>query len=98
MSRLRLFFAGVLACAVVASAAVSLAAAPQDRREPVPTRVEYTVAAASSSRVEADAPVVASRVGIPARRPGLGSVPETLTLVVVGSMLIGLAAAVRRTT
>lgn len=98
MSRLRLFLAGLLACIVVAPAAVSLGAGPQDRREPVPARVEYTVASASSSSVEADSPVVTSRVGLPARRPGSGSVPETLTLVVVGSMLIGLAAAVRRTT
>lgn len=101
LSRPRLLVAGLLVCIVASTAGVvSLAARTQDRKDPQSPRVEYTVASASSAAAGAEAAgaVVGSRVAFVARRAGLGPMPETLTLVIVGSMLIGLAAAVRRTT
>lgn len=82
---------------LLAVSAISLRATTQERRDPQPTRVEYTVASAASATAEAGA-VVGGVVGVPARPRRVGQLPETLTLVVVGTMLIGLAAAVRRTT
>ena len=41
---------------------------------------------------------VGARVVVPMRRGALGPLSETLTLVMVGGLLLGLAAAVRRTT
>lgn len=97
MSRRRLFVGGIAFCAVaLAITAAVFAAGVQERRDPQPTRVEYTVASASS--VAETTAVAAPRVAVPMRRGDFGPVPETLTLVMVGGLLIGLAAAVRRTT
>lgn len=94
------FVAAFLCCAfVVAVSVVSFGAGAthQDRKAPQSSRVEYTVASNSAAgAAEAGSPG-GGRVAVPTRRDP-GTLPETLTLVVVGSMLIGLAAAVRRTT
>ncbi len=95
MSKLRLA-AGTLVVVAMVAAAVAVAIAKQQERKDVqPARPEYTVAAASTSE---SASVVGPRVAVPIRSGALGPLPETLTLVVVGGLLIGLAAAVRRTT
>ena len=60
---------------------------PQDGRSP-----EYTVA---SGEVPAR---TSTTVPLPVGLDPLGSVPEKLALVMVGGLLLGLAAAVRRTT
>lgn len=97
MFKLRLVVGGVLFCALaMAVAAASAGPTGEDRKNAPSARAEYTVASASGAAQVV--PVDPSRVRGSVRRPGLGGLSDTLTLVVVGSMLIGLAAAVRRTT
>jgi hypothetical protein len=80
---------------VMAGMAVAIAK-QQERKDGQPVRPEYTVA---STAAESAAAVAAPRIAVPLlRRGGLGPLPDTLTLVVVGGLLLGLAAAVRRTT
>jgi hypothetical protein len=88
---------GLLALVVLFGAASPADAVQPDRREPSKVRPEYTVAAASSASADAGG-MVTPRVVVAARRGGYGVLSETLTLVMVGSLLLGLAAAVRRTT
>ncbi len=96
MSKLRLV-AVILAVVAIVAGGMSVAAAKQqERKDGQAARAEYTVAAASTS---AEAGVaVGTRVVVPIRRGALGPLSETLTLVMVGGLLLGLAAAVRRTT
>jgi hypothetical protein len=95
LSKLRLA-AGILVVVAVMTAGMGVAIAKQQqRKETQPTRAEYTVAAASTGESTGASP----RMAIPMlRRGALGPLPDTLTLVVVGGLLLGLAAAVRRTT
>lgn len=95
MSKLRLAAGTLVVVAMVATGMVVAFAKQQERKDTQPARAEYTVAAASTGAEGAAAP----RIAVPMlRRGGLGPLPETLTLVVVGGLLLGLAAAVRRTT
>lgn len=96
MSKLRLV-AAILAVVAIAAGGMAVATAKQqERKESQAVRPEYTVAAASTT---AEAGVaVGARVVVPMRRGALGPLSETLTLVMVGGLLLGLAAAVRRTT
>lgn len=73
---------------VLFAARTTHAVPPPDRPSP-----EYTVA--SGEVVPARA---AGGLPLPARLDPLRSVPEKLALVMVGGLLLGLAAAVRRTT
>lgn len=85
----------------IAVAAVSLAGTAGQGREVKPAPAEYTVASAAgtTAAVAAGAPrASAPRLPGTTRGQGRGPLPETLMLVVVGGLLIGLAAAVRRTT
>jgi hypothetical protein len=95
LSKLRLA-AGILAVVATLVAGVAVAyASQQERKEGQPPRAEYTVA---STAAESGA-VATPRIAVPMlRRRGLGPLPDTLTLVVVGGLLLGLAAAVRKTT
>jgi hypothetical protein len=78
--------------ALVATLLVTLQAQPGSAVPPDRATAEYTVASGD----------VAARAGaaMPAPAPlgPLGSLPEKLALVMVGGLLLGLAAAVRRTT
>jgi hypothetical protein len=96
LSKLRLA-AGILA--VVATVAAGMAvtiAKQQERRDVQSARAEYTVASASTAAESAAVPGL--RIPVPTRRGGLSPLPDALTLVVVGGLLLGLAAAVRRST
>lgn len=91
MPRRRLFIVGIALLVAVGIAAGTLTAASQERKHRL-QHEGYAVAAASVSNPD-------GRPGVAiAGRRGIGPLPETLTLVFVGSLLIGLAAAVRRTT
>ena len=95
LSKLRLA-AWILAVVAMVAAGMAVAnAKQQDRKDIQPPRAEYTVAAASAGAESAA--VAGPRIAVPMlRRGGLGPLPDTLTLVVVGGLLLGLAAAVRR--
>jgi hypothetical protein len=93
VSKLRLAVGILAAVAFLAAGMAVVVARQQDRRDRRPAAgVEYTVAAATAAEA---AP---GRVMLPVRRGTMGPFPETLTLVAVGGLLLGLAAAVRRTT
>lgn len=95
MSRYRLLVGGVVVLVVAVFALASAAAArtAQDRHEPA--HVEYTVASASAAE---SAAVAASPLPVETRHRSFPAIPDSIALVAVGSLLMGLAAAVRRTT
>ncbi len=95
MSKLRLAV-GILAVVAIAAAGTAVAMGKQQERKDTQTaRAEYTVAAATAAESAAG---TGPRIAVPMRRGTFGPLPDTLTLVVVGGLLLGLAAAVRRTT
>jgi hypothetical protein len=81
----------------VATVSVGTAGAAASRTDPQPATAEYRVAAASSTAVDPQ-PLADDSSGAPTHQKAMGQLPETLTLVLVGGMLLGLAAAVRKTT
>lgn len=100
MSRYKLFVGGAIV-AVLALAATTVAfglTAQEDRGRSKP-HVEYALAGASTQATLAVASAQQVAVISPSlvvRRPAApGRFPETLALVAVGTLLIGLAAAVR---
>jgi hypothetical protein len=96
LSKLRLGAAVLAVVAVVAAGMVVVIARQQDRRDGQAARAEYTVAAASAA---AGSPAATgTRIAVPLGVGALGPFQDTFTLVVVGGLLLGLAAAVRRTT
>lgn len=84
--------------AALAAAAMSLAAAGQDPPRSTAGREQYRVVSASSSKTAGAEHVETTAFPVNVRRIGSTALPDSLTLVMVGSMLLGLAAAVRRTT
>jgi hypothetical protein len=95
--KIRFVLVGILALfalvVLVAGMAPASPSGVQRRREPRTVPVEYTVASSSAGTRSAGS----GRVAWSGGRAALGPLSETLTLVLVGSMLIGLAAVVRRT-
>ena len=108
MSRPRLLGYSVICVLALAVVAVSGAGTiAQGVKDSKPVTAEYTVAATSASAAsgaEANAAsaagesAVVSRVVVNEGGLGQGPVPASVTLLLVGTMLIALAAAVRRTT
>lgn len=104
--RARLFVGCAVFCtlALVATLAGGGVVPDQGGKDSKPARAEFTVASTSASSSAAGGANAAttesavSSVVVPSRALPFGPVPPSLTLVVVGTMLIGLAAAVRRTT
>jgi len=96
--KLRVASVGIIALfglvVLVARIAPAAPATVPPREESQTVRVEYTVA---SSSVAARSAGAVARVAWAGSRAVAGPLSETLTLVVVGSMLLGLAAVVRRT-
>ncbi len=82
-----------LAAVVAAVTTVGLSAEGRPP-EPVNRPGSYVVASAEDSRTS----VVHARIPVPLHQDPHAALPGTLPLLVVGSLLLGLGAAVRRTT
>ena len=95
MSRFWVLIGGViLALLAVAATSLAFGITTQESRAARAAHVEYAAAHASAEQVA----VISDPSLVVGRRAGPARIPEALALVFVGSLLIGLAAAVRRTT